>query len=92
MGPLTAANLRPPLAVSSRVYQVPALLWPLGVASLCGTKIPGGWGASPWIAEATEVGRGTPGGGHAKRPKQTRQRSYARAAQKGVRVAIVCEG
>jgi RNase P/RNase MRP subunit POP5 len=31
---------------------------------------------------------GTPGGGQAKRPKQTGQLSYARAAQEGVRVAV----
>jgi len=34
---------------------------------------------------------GTPGGGQAKRPKQTGQLSYARAAQEGIRVAIICE-
>jgi len=35
---------------------------------------------------------GTPSGGHSKRPKQTGQLSYARAAQEDVRLAIVCEG
>ena len=34
---------------------------------------------------------GTPHGGQAKRPKQTGQLSYARAAQEGIQVAIVCE-
>jgi hypothetical protein len=34
---------------------------------------------------------GTLGGGQAKRPKQTGQLSYARAAQEGIRVAIVCK-
>jgi hypothetical protein len=34
---------------------------------------------------------GTPGGGQAKRPKQTGQLSYARAAQEGIRLAVVCE-
>jgi hypothetical protein len=33
----------------------------------------------------------TLGGGQAKRPKQTGQLSYARAAQEGVRLDIVCE-
>jgi hypothetical protein len=31
------------------------------------------------------------GGGQAKRPKQSGQLSYARAAQEGVQVAVVCE-
>ena len=34
---------------------------------------------------------GTPGGGQAKRPKQTGQLSYARVAREGIRVAVVCE-
>ena len=60
MGPLTADNLRQPLVVSSRVCEAPALQWPWGV-SLCGTKNPGRWGATPWIAEATEVAWGHSG-------------------------------
>jgi hypothetical protein len=35
--------------------------------------------------------RGTPGEGQAKRPKQSGQLTYARAAREGLRVAIVCK-
>jgi hypothetical protein len=37
------------------------------------------------------LSEGTPGGGQAKRPKQTGQLSYARAAQEGIQKETVCE-
>ena len=49
-------------------------------------------GGIPWVHKNDS---GRPGalqvGGQANRPKQTGQLTYARAAQEGIRVAIVCE-
>jgi hypothetical protein len=54
-------------------------------------KSPEGRGHPQGPQKRQRLAGGTPGGGQAKRPKQTGQLSYARAAQEGIRVAIVCE-
>ena len=91
MGPLTQDNLRHPLVFNSRVWEAPALQWPWGAASV-GQKTPEGGERPHGSQKRQRSPGGTLGGGHSKRPKHTGQLSYARAAQEGVRVAIVCEG
>ena len=49
-------------------------------------------GPPPGPSKRQRSAGGTPEGGHAKRPKQVGQPSYARVAREGIRVAVVCEG
>ena len=48
-------------------------------------------GPLPGPSKRQRSAGGTPEGGHAKRPKQGGQLSYARVAREGIHVAVVCE-
>jgi hypothetical protein len=48
-------------------------------------------GPLPGPSKRQRSAGGTPEGGHAKRPKQGGQLSYARVAREGIRVVVVCE-
>ena len=94
-----SAGGQPPLQGGQKeTHQRPSISEPQG--KVCEEQRPGTSGLSSQKVVQPEQGPGkhqrssgsTPESGQAKRPKRLGQPSYARAAQGGLRMAIICDG